>query len=81
MAKEELFKHFEDGTVGDLMKCRDCRYLSKRKTFYPQCSVVRCTLGVWDKNGIRQWYSFGNTMLNRAAVRRYGATCQRGELR
>ena len=62
------------------MKCRDCVFLSKPEVIgegdYPS---VRCTLGLWDKNGIKQWYSFGNSQLNRGPVRRLGEICTQGE--
>ncbi|GAH68686.1 unnamed protein product [marine sediment metagenome] len=62
------------------MKCRDCKFLSDPTDIhqgdYPS---VRCTLGLWDKEGIPQWYSFGESQLNRGPVRRYGEACTRGE--
>jgi hypothetical protein len=65
---------------GEHMKCRDCKFLSEPTTFkegeYPK---VRCTLGLWDEGGGEQWYSYGNCVLNRAAVRRFGDKCTRGE--
>jgi hypothetical protein len=61
------------------MKCRDCRYISEPTTFNPdKYPVVRCTLGLWDKNGIKQWYSFGECVLNRGPVRRHGEACTKG---
>jgi len=66
------------------MKCRDCKFLSERKELRPgDYPSVRCTLGLWDKNSpggdIKQWHSFGETMLNRGPVRRLGEACTRGE--
>lgn len=62
------------------MKCRDCKFLSEPETIggreFPS---VRCTLGLWDKEGIPQWYSWGESQLNRGPVRKYGERCQRGE--
>jgi len=65
------------------MKCRDCRFLSKpeviRQGDYPS---VRCTLGLWDtqnKEGVPQWYSYGEAQLNRGPVRRLGEACTQGE--
>lgn len=61
------------------MQCRNCEFLSEptvlREGDYPS---VRCTLGLWDKKGIRQWYSFGESQLNRGPVRRLGAACTQG---
>lgn len=61
------------------MKCRDCQFLSEPKVIhegdYPS---VRCTLGLWDKKGVPQWYSFGNSVLNRGPVKRLGAACTQG---
>ena len=61
------------------MQCRNCEFLSEPKALregdYP---IVRCTLGLWDKKGVPQWYSFGESHLNRGPVRRLGATCTRG---
>jgi hypothetical protein len=62
------------------MKCRDCKFLSDQKVFKEgEYGQVRCTLGLWDIAGHKQWYSYGNAMLNRAAVRRYGEKCTQGE--
>lgn len=62
------------------MKCRDCQFLSEPGTIgggeFPS---VRCTLGLWDKKGVPQWYSYGESQLNRGPVRRYGEKCQRGQ--
>jgi len=62
------------------MKCRDCKFLSEPgiigKGRFPS---VRCTLGLWDKQGVKQWYSYGETVLNRGPVRRLGETCTQGE--
>jgi len=65
------------------MKCRECRFLSEPRTFgegeYPS---VRCTLGLWDKDnkaGVKQWYSYGESQLNRGPVRRHGDACTQGE--
>ena len=62
------------------MQCRNCELLSEPHTFgesaYPN---VRCTLGLWDKKGIQQWYSYGQTQLNRGPVKRYGAACTQGK--
>jgi len=62
------------------MKCRDCKFLSTPRTFgegqYPS---VRCTLGLWDKEGIKHWHSFGESQLNRGPVRRYGEACTQGK--
>lgn len=67
------------------MQCRNCTFLSEPKTLrkgdYPS---VRCTLGLWDKfhiEGIEQWYSYGETQLNRGPVRRLGAACTQGSQR
>ncbi len=61
------------------MQCRNCKFLSEPKTFregnYP---AVRCTLGLWDKNGIKQWYSYGESQLNRGPVKRLGTNCLQG---
>ncbi|KKM88894.1 hypothetical protein LCGC14_1254010 [marine sediment metagenome] len=61
------------------MKCRDCRLLSPpqelREGDYPS---VRCTLGLWDKEGTEQWYSYGESQLNRGPVRRFGDACTQG---
>ncbi|KKK75830.1 hypothetical protein LCGC14_2869800 [marine sediment metagenome] len=61
------------------MKCRDCQLLSAPEVFregeYPS---VRCTLGLWDEEGHEQWYSYGESQLNRGPVRRYGEACTRG---
>jgi hypothetical protein len=61
------------------VKCRDCKFLSAPETFskggYPS---VRCTLGLWDKAGLWQWYSYGESVLNRGPVRRYGDACTQG---
>jgi len=61
------------------MKCRDCKFLSPQNTFGDRYPSVRCTLGLWDIAGHEQWYSYGNAVLNRAAVRRYGEKCTQGE--
>jgi len=66
------------------MICRDCKFISDRKILAEgQYPSVRCTLGLWDKNSpkgdIKQWHSFGETILNRGPVRRYGEACTRGE--
>lgn len=62
------------------MQCRNCKFLSEPKTlhegYYPS---VRCTLGLWDKEGIKQWHSFGESVLNRGPVRRLGDICTKGE--
>jgi hypothetical protein len=63
------------------MKCRDCQFLSEPRTFgdrfYPS---VRCTKGLWDKEeGTEQWYSYGETILNRGPVRRLGEKCTEGK--
>lgn len=62
------------------MKCRDCEFLSEpepiREGDYPS---VRCTLGLWDKEGVPRFHSFGESQLNRGPVRRYGEACTRGE--
>ncbi len=64
------------------MKCRDCKFLGEpqeqREAPYPW---VRCTLGIWDKDSIPQWHSYGESQLNRGPVKRYGASCTRGELK
>ena len=62
------------------MKCRDCEFISGPTTFredkYP---IVRCTLGLWDKKeDVEQWYSFGESQLNRGPVRRFGEACTQG---
>ena len=61
------------------MQCWNCKFLSEPKTFregrYPS---VRCTLGVWDKEGHEQWYSYEETLLNRGPVKRLGAACTQG---
>ena len=63
------------------MKCCNCKFLSELKDFNTggRYEVVRCTLGLWDKEGIEQWYSWGNSLLNRGPVRRHGESCTRGE--
>jgi len=74
------------------MECRGCQFLSEPKTFGDsEFSSVRCTLGLWDKyvldekggrqkeRPIPQWYSYGESQLNRGPVRRYGEKCQRGQ--
>ena len=65
------------------MKCRDCKFLSDREEIWPgDYPSVRCTLGLWDndnKSGVEQWYSFGESKLNRGPVRRHGLYCTRGE--
>jgi len=62
------------------MNCRDCEFLSDPKTFgESEFPSVRCTLGLWDKKGVPQWYSYGESQLNRGPVRRYGEKCQRGQ--
>lgn len=62
------------------MECRDCKHLSEPKTFredeYPS---VRCTLGLWDEDGREQWYSYGESQLNRGPVRRLGEHCTQGK--
>lgn len=62
------------------MECRNCRNLSNPKTLregeYP---AVHCELGLWDKKGWTQWYSYGECQLNRGPVRRYGAACTQGQ--
>ncbi|GAI79799.1 unnamed protein product [marine sediment metagenome] len=61
------------------MQCRNCRFLSEPKIIgrgdYPS---VRCTLGLWDKEGVKQWYSYGESQLNRGPVKRLGAACTQG---
>jgi len=69
------------------MKCRDCKFLSDPTDIHPgDWPSVRCTLGLWDTEkmarspqGIPQWYSYGESQLNRGPVRRYGEACTRGE--
>lgn len=66
------------------MKCIDCIFISDQRTFredeYPS---VRCTKGLWDDKvrepPIPVWYSYGNAVRNRAAVRRHGEACTVGE--
>jgi len=62
------------------MECRNCKFLSEPITFgeseYPS---VRCTLGLWDQKGHPQWYSYGESQLNRGPVKRLGAACTRGK--
>jgi len=62
------------------MKCRDCKFLTPATVLsvgeYP---AVRCTLGLWDKHGVPQWYSYGESQLNRGPVRRYGDACTQGQ--
>lgn len=61
------------------MKCRDCRFLSEPKELRPgDYPSVRCTLGLWD-SGVPQWYSYGESQLNRGPVRRLGEKCTMGE--
>jgi len=60
------------------MECRNCKFLSEPHTFGDRYPSVRCTLGLWDKN-TKQWYAFGETILNRGPVKRLGAECIRGE--
>ena len=61
------------------MKCRDCAFISLPEYIgnsdYPS---VRCTLGLWDKQnreGVPQWYSWGESQLNRGPIKRLGAVC------
>jgi len=65
------------------MKCRDCRYLSEPEIIGTgENPSVRCTLGLWDaqnKAGVPQWYSYGESQLNRGPVRRLGESCRQGE--
>jgi len=62
------------------MICRDCQFLSEPKTFGDRYPSVRCTLGLWDKeDGTEQWHSFGESVLNRGPVRRYGEKCTQGK--
>jgi hypothetical protein len=69
------------------MKCRDCRFISDPEEIRPdQYPSVRCTLGLWDKpdrydpaRKVTQWYAYGEMILNRGPVRRYGEACTRGE--
>ena len=65
------------------MECRDCKFLSDPKALRPgDYPGVRCTLGLWDtqnKEGAEQWYSYGESQLNRGPVRRLGKACTRGE--
>jgi len=64
------------------MICRDCKFISDQKILAEgQYPSVRCTLGLWDKKGVPQWYSFGESQLNRGPVRRYGETCTKGRER
>jgi hypothetical protein len=68
------------------MKCRDCKLLSEPKVFgepdnYPS---VRCTLGLWDhdnKIGVEQWYSFGESQINRGPIRKHGDMCTKGKFK
>ncbi len=61
------------------MKCRDCEFLGAPEVFregeYP---IVRCTLGLWDVTGSEQWYSYGESQLNRGPVKRFGESCTKG---
>ena len=64
------------------MKCRDCQLLSKPEVIHGGYPSVRCTLGLWDKDnkpGAPQWYSFGESQLNRGPVKRHGAACTQGK--
>lgn len=72
------------------MKCRDCKFLSEPKDSRGgNFSSVRCTLGLWDKvvitpgssfgQSVPQWYSYGESQLNRGPVKRLGAACTQGE--
>ena len=63
------------------MECRDCKFLGEPKVFRPdQYPSVRCALGLYDKYPpMEQWYSYGESQLNRGPVRRIGANCTRGE--
>lgn len=66
------------------MKCRDCKFLSEPKTFGDRYPSVRCTLGLWDKEnkeGAEQWYSFGESQLNRGPVKRLGVACTQGKVK
>lgn len=65
------------------MKCRDCKFLSGPGILgqgkYPS---VHCTLGLWDKEnnqGVSQWYSYGQAVLNRGPVKRLGEECTKGK--
>ncbi|GAH72001.1 unnamed protein product [marine sediment metagenome] len=66
------------------MQCRNCEFLSDPEVIggkddYPS---VRCKLGLWDKQnkeGVPQWYSYGESQLNRGPVKRLGAACSRGK--
>jgi len=62
-----------------MKKCRDCKFLSEPKVFGGTIySSVRCTLGQWDKDGVKHWHSYGETQLNRGPVRKFGEACTRG---
>ena len=62
------------------MECRGCEFLSDptelKEGKYPS---VRCTLGLWDKFGRKQWHSYGESQLNRGPVKRFGETCTQGK--
>ncbi len=61
------------------LKCRDCGLLSAPKVFREgENPAVRCTLGLWDKQGVEHWYSYGQSQLNRGPVRRFGEACTQG---
>lgn len=61
------------------MKCRNCMLLSEPTTIgKSEFPSVRCTLGLWDKEGVKQWYSWGESQLNRGPIKRLGAVCTQG---
>jgi hypothetical protein len=64
------------------MKCIDCQFRSEPKELLPgEYPIVRCLKGVWDKEGVPQWYAWGSVVRNHAAVRRFGDACTVGEPR
>ena len=58
------------------MKCRDCPHLTGPTDMggsdFPK---VRCRLGIWDKDEVEQWYSYGEAQLDRGPVSRLGDNC------
>jgi hypothetical protein len=62
------------------VKCRDCHFLSEPRSFGASPGqYVRCRLGLWDKKGHEQWYSYRQVLLNRGPVKRLGEVCTRGD--
>lgn len=62
------------------MKCNKCQFLSKETVIHAgQYPSVRCTLGLWDHDEHEQWYSYGQSQLNRGPVKRLGEACTKGK--